>query len=257
MRVLNTILRLAAPLPDLERLDRFLFIGPHPDDIEIGAGATAAKLAAAGKQVCFLICTDGRYGLSNAPAGTAPEALVKIRREEALASAKRLGVTDVRFLDFEDGGFYDPEEMLRAVAAVIGDVQPQAIFAPDPTVHSECHVDHLRVGGIARRLACAAPNPGILPRMGAKPAPVAAVAFYMTARPTRYIGVRETFSRRNDALFTCHTSQFPAGSDDARALRLYLRLRAAAFGIRCGKGLAEGFRVLGVTHMHCLPEADR
>ena len=33
------------------------------DDIEIGAGATAAKLAAMGKKVTFLICTDGRYSM--------------------------------------------------------------------------------------------------------------------------------------------------------------------------------------------------
>ena len=61
------ILKFAAPLPQIEHYNRYLFIGPHPDDIEIGAGATAAKLAAAGKEVCFLICTDGRFGDGNAP----------------------------------------------------------------------------------------------------------------------------------------------------------------------------------------------
>ena len=33
------------------------------------------------------------------------------------------------------------------------------------------------------------------------------------------------------------------------------KLRAADFGLRSMKGRAEGFRVLGVTQMHCLPEA--
>ena len=70
MSITRAVLRFAAPLPKIERFDRFLFLGPHPDDIEIGAGATAAKLAAAGKQVTFLICTDGRYGLDYAPEGT-------------------------------------------------------------------------------------------------------------------------------------------------------------------------------------------
>ena len=62
MSLTRLALRCAAPLPKLERFDRYLFVGPHPDDIEIGAGATAARLAAQGKAVCFLICTDGRYG---------------------------------------------------------------------------------------------------------------------------------------------------------------------------------------------------
>ena len=121
MSITKAVLRFAAPLPKIERFERFLFLGPHPDDIEIGAGATAAKLAAAGKQVTFLICTDGRYGLDYAPEGTTPEALIAIRQRESMASAKKLGVTDVRFLPFEDGGFYDEDELLRAVAAVIGE----------------------------------------------------------------------------------------------------------------------------------------
>ena len=62
MSLTRLAIRLASPLPKLEEFQRFLFIGPHPDDIEIGAGATAAKLAAAGKEVRFLICMDGRYG---------------------------------------------------------------------------------------------------------------------------------------------------------------------------------------------------
>ena len=256
MSITKAVLRFAAPLPKLERFDRFLFIGPHPDDIEIGAGATAAKLAAAGKQVTFLICTDGRYGLDYAPEGTTPEALIAIRQRESMASAKKLGVTDVRFLPFEDGGFYDEDELLRAVAAVIGDTQPQVLFAPDPCVMSECHADHLRVGECARRLAFAASSKPVMERLCAGPAPVEAIAYYMTAKPNRYIGTRWTFARQLEALL-CHESQFPEGCSALRSVRLYLKLRAVDFGIRSGKGLAEGFRVLGQTQMHCLPEADK
>ena len=53
----------------------------------------------------------------------------------------------------------------------------------------------------------------------------------------------------------CHASQFPADSQAFRSLRLYLTLRAVQFGIRTFRGRAEGFRVLGKTQMHCLPEA--
>ena len=94
MSLTRLALRFAAPAPKVEAFDRYLFIGPHPDDIEVGAGATAAKLVAAGKQVCFLICTDGRYGLEHAPKGTTPEALIELRKAEAVASAKLLGVDE-------------------------------------------------------------------------------------------------------------------------------------------------------------------
>ena len=36
---------------------------------------------------------------------------------------------------------------------------------------------------------------------------------------------------------------------------MYLKLRSFDLGLRRLCGHAEGFRVLGVTHMHCLPEA--
>ena len=42
MSITKLALKFALPLPQLESYQRFLFIGPHPDDIEIGAGATAA-----------------------------------------------------------------------------------------------------------------------------------------------------------------------------------------------------------------------
>ena len=80
-------------------------MGPHPDDIEIGAGATVAALAAQGKSICFLICTDGRYGTINLKEEISEEDFIQIRRDEALRSAAALGVKDVRFLDFCDSGF--------------------------------------------------------------------------------------------------------------------------------------------------------
>lgn len=256
MSLTRLALGFAAPAPKVEAFDRYLFIGPHPDDIEVGAGATAAKLAAAGKQVCFLVCTDGRYGLENAPQGTKPEELVELRKAEAVASAKLLGVTDVRFLGFSDGGFYNFEDLVQAAAQVVGDFQPQVILAPDPDVTSECHVDHKNAGEASKRLAFFAPFPQIMARYGAGSADVQALAFYMTARPNRFVGTRGLLRRQLDALL-CHKTQFPADSEAYKSVALYLKLRSVDFGLRSLHLGSEGFRVLGKTHMHCLPEAGR
>ena len=257
MSLTKLALRLAAPLPRIEQYERYLFLGPHPDDIEIGAGATAAKLAAAGKRVSFLICMDGRYGLEHAPDGTTPERLVEIRKAEAIASAEALGVKDVRFLDLSDGGFYEFDELLRGVAKTIGETKPQLIFAPDPDAASECHVDHRRVGECAKRLAFFAPFKEIMARYGAESASVEALAFYMTAKPDRFVETRGLLPRQLESIFACHLSQFPQGCADAKSISLYLRLRSADFGLRALCGAAEGFRVLGRTQMHCLPEAGK
>lgn len=248
MSILKLVLKAAAPLPDIEKFERYLFIGPHPDDIEIGAGATAAKLASMGKSVCFLICLDGRYGSETIP----PEELVGIRKQEALASAKALGVSDVRFLNLSDGGFYEFDELLHGIAQTVGSFKPDVIFAPDPCVTSECHADHLNVGNAARRIAYFAPYAGIMRNYGAESAPVAALAYYMTAKANCFVKTKGYLDRQLDAIFTCHKSQFPGDTGDA--IRLYLKLRSITFGLRRLSPAAEGFRVLTPTHMHCLPE---
>lgn len=255
MSLTSIALHFAAPVPQVESFDRYLFIGPHPDDIEIGAGATAAKLAAAGKQVSFLVCLDGRYGLEHAPAGTTPEQLIELRKAEAVASAHVLGVRDIRFLGLSDGGFYDMADLIRGIARVIGETQPQFIFAPDPDVDSECHADHRNVGEAARRMANFAPYSEIMARHSAESAKVEALGFYMTARPNRYVETRGLVKKQLEALL-CHRTQFPADSADYKSVSLYLKLRAADFGLRSLHGQAEGFRVLGKTQMHCLPEAE-
>ena len=256
MSLTRLVLRFAAPVPQVESFQRYLFVGPHPDDIEIGAGATAAKLTAAGKRVTFLVCTDGRFGLEHAPQGTTPEELVGLRKAEAIASAQALGVTDVRFLDFSDGGFYDFETLVKAMAQIVGDVQPELIFAPDPDVTSECHIDHRNAGEAAKRLAFFAPFPEVMAQYGAAPAPVQALAFYMTAKPNRFVRTNGLHHQQLDAIL-CHRTQFPQDSEAFKSLSLYLKLRSVDFGLRSLKGRAEGFRVLGQTQMHCLPEAGQ
>lgn len=254
MGLTKLALKIAAPAPKIESFSRYLFVGPHPDDIEIGCGATAAKLASEGKQVTFLILTDGRYG-DGFSGGIKGDELAAQRKKEALASAEKLGVKDVRFLDLCDGGFYDYEEMLKGIAVTISECKPDLVFAPDPYTGRECHIDHLNTGHAAAHIAYMAPYPGIIEKYGAAAADVRGIAYYMTAKPNRYVKIsKEMFRLQNEALFGCHTSQFPENSPEAKQLQMYLKLRSADFGLRSMCAHAEGYRVLGQTHMHCTPE---
>lgn len=254
MGLTRLALKIAAPAPKIEEFSSCLFIGPHPDDIEIGCGATIAKLTAEGKRVAFLILTDGRYGDSHA-GGIKGDGLAELRKQESINSGEKLGVTDVRFLGLSDGGFYEYDDMLKGIAKVVGEVKPDLIFAPDPHTGQECHVDHLNTGRAAAHIACFAPYPGIMANYGAEAADVKGIAFYMTAKANRFVKVaKEQFELQNEALFGCHTSQFPKDSDDSKQLALYLKLRSADFGLRNFCSHAEGFRVLGQTQMHCIPE---
>ena len=257
MSLTSAIVKMAAPVPKIEDFDRYMFIGPHPDDIEVGAGATAAKLAQKGKEICFLICTDGRFGDEYAPKGTDGDELAEIRRKEALDSAHFLDVFDVRFLNLSDGGFYTDEELTSKMAKEIGSFKPEVIFCIDPDVTSECHIDHLNVGRAAKKLAFFAPFSKIMAGYGAEASDVKALAMYMTAHPNRYVNTRGFFKKQLKALFTCFPSQYPKENPASATVSLYLKLRAYEFGLRKLCGTAEGFRVLGTTQMHCLPESGR
>jgi LmbE family N-acetylglucosaminyl deacetylase len=65
----------------------FLFVGAHPDDIEIGAGATVGKFISLKHKVSALILTDERN----------PN-IRKLRRQEAINAISRLGVPRSRIL---------------------------------------------------------------------------------------------------------------------------------------------------------------
>ena len=254
MSLLRLVLKTAVPLPKLENFSRYLFIGPHPDDIEIGAGATVSKLASMGKEISFLICLDGRYGLGNAPDGTTPEELVNIRKEEAIASAKVMGVDDVHFLDFCDGGFYDLLQVRTAIAIRVGVFKPDVIFAVDPDVPNECHVDHLNIGRECKIVAKLAPFKEIMERYGAQTSQVKAIALYMTAKPNRYVITKKEHLEKQIQAMKTNKSQFPEGCKDLAAVTTYLKLRSLFFGLRRFRISAEGCRVIDALHMHCFPE---
>ena len=245
MSLTKIAMRFALKRPKLLSYDRYLFFGPHPDDIEIGAGATIAKLSSIGKKIRFVICTDGRYGSD--VIGT--DELIGIRRAEAIASAGKLGVDDVVFLNLSDGAFYKEEELFKAMAAAISSFNPDIIFAPDPFVSNECHRDHLNVGNAARNLACFAPFSSIMGQYGCQKADVKAIAFYMTAKPNVYVKTGGSIKKQFEAL-KCHKSQ----ASGLESVYLYLRLRSLDFGLRRLSFHAEGFRAYTQTEMHCLPE---
>lgn len=248
---------LAVKLKKLEAYETYLFIGPHPDDIEIGAGATIAKLVSLGKRVVFLICTDGRFGKENCP-NIASEELAEIRREESLASAKLLGVEEVFFLDLCDGNGYDYDDLLCGIANAIQAIKPDVVLCPDPDTISETHADHLNVGRATKELANFANYPEIFDRYLGYPSDhicVEAIAFYMTAKPNVYVSVKRKFVKKQKEAIMAHSSQYPKESEALSSLLLYLKLRRIEFGFKTLKGSSEGFRVLDRTRMHCLPEA--
>lgn len=248
----NLILKRILPLPKLERLESFLFIGPHPDDIEVACAPTVQKLTQAGKRVVFLIATDGRMGALDPALGG--DKLAALRRGEAAASALLLGVSEVAYLPFADAGDYTADACARKIAMEIVRVKPDAIFAPDPDVISEFHADHIKVGQAAKYALCMAPYPAVMASLGTGGSHEPKVcAFYNTDRPNAYVRIGKHLNARPAAL-SCHKSQFDEKA--VREIALYYRMRAVRLGL-ARFALCDGYRAVTPARAHCIPEASR
>ena len=116
-----------------------LNIGGHPKDAIIYAGGTMASHAARGDKVTMLTPTTGLSHHLQAideyrDSGEMPEmsALVEERKRELVEAANELGVTDVRFLGYDDQIVLPREEIVNDIADVIGEIRPNIIVTHWP-----------------------------------------------------------------------------------------------------------------------------
>lgn len=114
-----------------QKLD-ILAIGVHPDDVELGCSGTILASIAQGKKVGIVDLTQGELGTRGS---------AEIRKIEATAAAKILGVTIRENLNMADGFFENNELHQRKVIEVIRKYQPEIIICNAP---EDRHPDHGR-----------------------------------------------------------------------------------------------------------------
>ncbi len=181
-------------------------IGAHPDDVELGCGATLAKLSLAGRRVGILHLTRGEMGTR----GSAPE-----REQEAKRAALALGAERLDFLDCGDGGLLHDRESEDALISYLRKYRPDLILGPTP---EDRHPDH----GRAHRLVVdAAFYSGLAKRAPALGPPFrpAAVFCYMQHNPfppTFIVDVSDTWERKLAAL-DAYESQISRGGEESRS----------------------------------------
>jgi len=81
---------------------------PHPDDAELSIAGTVARWTGEGKDVIYVVCTNGDKGTSDT--NIKPDELARIREQEQLAAARLLGVKEVIFLRHPDQTLEDTPE---------------------------------------------------------------------------------------------------------------------------------------------------
>lgn len=231
-----------------EEKKRILLITAHPDDADMHAGGTIARWVDEGHEVSSVIATSGDKGHDD-PA-ISREQVVALRRAEQRRAAVILGVTNVTFLDFEDGelGWAGPR-LAEDITRAIREARPDVVLTHDPYagppryVTYQLHPDHRAVGFAAiDAVYFRAPGPVYYPAhaaAGLRPHRVREVFLIMGDHRDHFVDIGATFRRKLEAV-RAHVSQWGNYPD----LEGFMRGREQRTGEPHGIALAEGFKRL-------------
>jgi bacillithiol biosynthesis deacetylase BshB1 len=113
------------------KLDILAF-GAHPDDVELGCGATIAKEISLGKKVGIIDLTKGELGTRGSS---------EIRSEESKKAAEILEVVLRENLGFQDGFFSNDKAHQLEIIKIIRKYQPDVVLC---NAVKDRHIDHAK-----------------------------------------------------------------------------------------------------------------
>lgn len=215
-----------------EELNRVMAIVAHADDAEFGFAGTIAKWVRQGKEITYVLVTNGNKG--SADPEMTHERLEAIRKEEQLAAAEVLGVKEVVFLGYHDGELEHTLGLRRDLTRVIRQHKPDIAVVPDPTTwyyRSDYinHPDHRAVG----EAALAAIFPSARDRLtfselleeGLEPHKVREVYITLASFPDTWVDISDTIDIKLAALRE-HRSQLGDPEEVEKMVREWASLNA-------------------------------
>lgn len=193
---------------------KILALGAHPDDLELGCGATLAKLAAGGAHITAVVLSRGVEGTD----------AQSDRVTETQSALRSLGVASIAQHDFPDTRLHEHlNDLIAVIEQHVSEVLPERVYT---MFDADRHQDHRAVYQ-ASAVACRR-----VPQILGYETP----SSYPHFVPTVFEPVDDFIEAKVAALKT-HESQ---GS------RLYMhedKIRSAAHfrGVQVDLGQAEGF----------------
>jgi len=196
----------------VQKVHSILALAAHPDDLELGCGATLAKLAARGAAIRAVVLSDGGRG-------GAPD-----RCAESLAALESLGVQEVVCHRFQDTRFHENlNGLIECLERHVAEVSPDRVYT---MFDGDRHQDHRTVYE-ASAVACRG-----VPQLLGYETP----SSYPNFVPRVFEPVDDYMDRKVAAI-KMHTSQ------EARLYMQEVKIRAAAHfrGVQVDLGQTEGF----------------
>ena len=168
-----------------------LSVFAHPDD-EIGVGSTLARYSDAGVLTVLVCASRGEAATIYCEDCATPENLADVRTHELECACRQLGVAELRWLDWPDGGIpaLPREAAIHRIVALIRSIRPDVILThPENGLYP--HPDHLAIWEIVRAAYDAAADPGQYPAAGE---PWAASRLYTRALPQSFFDAAPDFA---------------------------------------------------------------
>ena len=192
----------------MNKLVQVMVVTPHTDDAEFGIAGTVARWVSEGKDIIYVVCTNGDKGTSDT--NVKPDELVRVRKQEQRAAAKLLGVRDVIFLGYPDQALEDTPEFRKEIVRLIRRYRPELVATVDPYRRYLWHRDHRITGQVTldaifpyARDHLAYPD---LMKEGLQPHKVKEVLLWGAENPNYRSNITDTFDIKIAAL-RCHKSQ--------------------------------------------------
>lgn len=217
---------------------KVLVAAPHPDDDLIGCGGTMIRHRRDGCHVTVVYMTSGDAG----SLGTGKTELAEKRQAEAREAMALLGISDLIFLDNEDGYLRCDRDNLVRLAALIREKRPDVIYLPH---RNEAHPDHRATFSLVAEAARRAGGPWFQ-ECGGLPWKAKSILCYEVWTPLREVNCAEDitdFMETKMEALRRHSSQTEEIPYDEAAMALN-RFR----GITTGSGrYCECFEVLSIS----------
>lgn len=220
-----------------------LAFGAHPDDVELGCGATIAKEVSLGKKVAVVDLTRGELGTRGSAV---------IRDEEAARAAVVLGLSARENLRFRDGFFKNDEAHQLEVIKMIRKYKPEIVLC---NAIDDRHIDH---GKGSRLVSDACFLSGLRriettydgePQEAWRPKLVYHYIQWKTIEPDFVVDVSGFIDQKMEAVLAYRTQFYDTNSKEpttpitSKTFLDSIKYRAEDLGRLIGTDFAEGFTV--------------
>lgn len=223
-----------------------MVVAAHPDDVESWCAGTLARSIKLGTTVRLLLVTSGEHGSNDRQVEAQ---MVATRRErEAWVAAERLGLAEVAFLRYPDGGVEDTKKLRGELVACIRRWRPTVLFTHDPEHPLPPYLNH-RDHRIVGRLTLDAVYPLARDHLafreqlseGLEPHAVRQIWLFASSQADAYVDISSEFELKVWARLA-HESQ----TVDPEELTQSWRVRFVKTGGVVGLPMAESFTVLSI-----------